>query len=83
MNVNADPGSRLTTVCPFRVRVADIPEPGARSMESFVTPASTFVVWVVPEDVVIVTVAFDVANTTAQSLSSVCRRDGVTTVSTE
>ena len=76
--MKADPGSRLTTVCPFRVSVADIPEPGTRSIEIFVTPALTFVVWVVPEDVVITTVASDVANTTAQSLSSVCKQDGVT-----
>ena len=71
MNVKFVPGSRETTVCPFRVNVADMPEPGTRSMESFVTPAETLDVCVVPDAVVIATVALDVAKTTAQSLSSV------------
>ena len=80
MKVKAEPGSRLTTVCPFRVNVADIPEPGTRSIEIFVTPALTVVVWVVPDDVVITTVASDVANMTAQSLSSVWDYDEHKTV---
>ena len=38
-------GVRETTLAPFLVMVADIPDPAARAYESRVTPAATEVVW--------------------------------------